>query len=97
MLTAGGLFSGIGGIESGYEKAGFKILWSNENDPYSARSFRHNYKHLKDNINELTYVYIYIIYHIDLATRQQAKQKKHPHDFLSSNSVYIYVYIYIAR
>ena len=45
MLTVGGLFSGIGGIESGYEKAGFKILWSNENDPYSARSFRHNYNH----------------------------------------------------
>ena len=45
MFTVGGLFSGIGGIESGYEKAGFKILWSNENDPYSARSFRHNYNH----------------------------------------------------
>ena len=45
MFTVGGLFSGIGGIESGYKKAGFKILWSNENDPYSARSFRHNYNH----------------------------------------------------
>ena len=45
MSTVGGLFSGIGGIETGFEKAGFKILWSNENDPYSVRSFRHNYKH----------------------------------------------------
>tara|TARA_A100001011_G_scaffold95850_1_gene100817 strand:+ start:2601 stop:3584 length:984 start_codon:yes stop_codon:yes gene_type:complete len=45
MSTVGGLFSGIGGIETGFEKAGFKILWSNENDPYSVRSFQHNYKH----------------------------------------------------
>ena len=45
MKTLGGLFSGIGGIESGFEKAGFKTLWSNENDPYSVRSFKHNYKH----------------------------------------------------
>tara|TARA_B100001029_G_C14971651_1_gene400604 strand:- start:35 stop:1018 length:984 start_codon:yes stop_codon:yes gene_type:complete len=45
MYTVGGLFSGIGGIESGFEKAGFKTLWSNENDPYSIRSFEHNYKH----------------------------------------------------
>lgn len=39
MLTVGGLFSGIGGIEIGFKKAGFKILWSNENDSYSIRSF----------------------------------------------------------
>jgi DNA (cytosine-5)-methyltransferase 1 len=45
MKTLGGLFSGIGGIESGFEKAGFKTLWSNENDPYSVRSFKHNFKH----------------------------------------------------
>ena len=45
MKTVGGLFSGIGGIESGFEKAGFKTLWSNENDSYSIRSFKHNYKH----------------------------------------------------
>ena len=45
MKTVGGLFSGIGGIESGFEKAGFRTLWSNENDRYSVRSFKHNYKH----------------------------------------------------
>ena len=45
MFTVGGLFSGIGGIETGFEKAGFKISWSNENDPYSVRSFKYNYKH----------------------------------------------------
>ena len=45
MFTVGGLFSGIGGIETGFEKARFKISWSNENDSYSVRSFKHNYKH----------------------------------------------------
>ena len=45
MFTVGGLFSGIGGIELGFEKAGFKVLWSNENDPYCIRSFKYNYKH----------------------------------------------------
>ena len=57
MFTVGGLFSGIGGIELGFEKAGFKILWSNENDPYSARSFQHNYKHklYPDDIRKLNF------------------------------------------
>ena len=57
MLTVGGLFSGIGGIELGFEKAGFKILWSNENDPYSVRSFQHNYKHklYPDDIRKLNF------------------------------------------
>ena len=45
MFTVGGLFSGIGGIEIGFKKTGFKILWSNENDPYSVRSFKCNYSH----------------------------------------------------
>ena len=57
MKTIGGLFSGIGGIESGFEKAGFKTLWSNENDPYSVRSFKHNYKHklYPDDIRKLDF------------------------------------------
>ena len=38
MSTVGGLFSGIGGIETGFEKAGFKILWSNENDPTASEA-----------------------------------------------------------
>ena len=45
MYKVGGLFSGIGGIEFGFELANFKILWSNENDPYCVRSFKHNYNH----------------------------------------------------
>jgi len=45
MHTVGGLFSGIGGIELGFEQAGFKILWSNEIDENCAKTYRHNHKH----------------------------------------------------
>jgi DNA (cytosine-5)-methyltransferase 1 len=45
MLTVGGLFSGIGGIELGFEQAGFKINWSNEIDENCAKTFKHNHKH----------------------------------------------------
>ena len=40
MLTVGGLFSGIGGIELGFEQAGFKINWSNEIDENCAKTFK---------------------------------------------------------
>jgi DNA (cytosine-5)-methyltransferase 1 len=33
-LTVGGLFSGIGGIELGLERAGMQILWHAESDPF---------------------------------------------------------------
>jgi DNA (cytosine-5)-methyltransferase 1 len=45
MLTVGGLFSGIGGIELGFEQAGFKINWSNEIDEKCAKTFKFNHKH----------------------------------------------------
>jgi DNA (cytosine-5)-methyltransferase 1 len=41
----GGLFSGIGGIEMGFEKAGCKILWSNENDENCIETYSHNFNH----------------------------------------------------
>ena len=45
MVTVGGLFSGIGGIEIGFKNAGFKILWSNEFDENCNKTFRHNLNH----------------------------------------------------
>jgi len=33
-MTVGGLFSGIGGIELGLERAGMRIKWTVENDPF---------------------------------------------------------------
>lgn len=38
-----GLFAGVGGIEMGFKKAGFKIIWSNEIDKKAAETFRANH------------------------------------------------------
>ena len=37
----GGLFSGVGGIEYGFEKAGFKVAWSNEIDKHANPNLYH--------------------------------------------------------
>lgn len=44
-LKVGGLFAGIGGIELGFKKAGFKISWANEIDKNAAITYRINHKH----------------------------------------------------
>ena len=43
--TVGGLFSGVGGIELGFEKSGFEIAWANEIDKHSCRTYRENFSH----------------------------------------------------
>ncbi len=45
ILTVGGLFAGIGGIELGFKKVGFKISWANEIDKNAAITYRINHKH----------------------------------------------------
>lgn len=37
MLTVGSLFSGIGGIDLGLERAGMRVIWQSEIDPYACR------------------------------------------------------------
>jgi DNA (cytosine-5)-methyltransferase 1 len=37
------LFSGIGGIDIGFEQAGFDIVWANEFDADAAKTYRHNF------------------------------------------------------
>lgn len=56
MFTVGGLFSGIGGIELGFERAGFNILWSNENDSSACKTYRANFKNhnlIEKDINDI--------------------------------------------
>ena len=45
ILTVGGLFSGVGGIELAFERAGFEINWSNEIDKNACKTYRHNHSH----------------------------------------------------
>ena len=37
VLTVGSLFSGIGGLDLGLERAGMEIIWHSEIDPYACR------------------------------------------------------------
>ena len=39
------LFSGIGGIDLGFEQAGFHVLWANEKDKDAAVTYKHNFPH----------------------------------------------------
>lgn len=42
-LTAGCLFSGMGGFASGLAEAGFDIRWANDNDQFACATFRHRF------------------------------------------------------
>ena len=44
-LTVGSLFSGIGGLDLGLERAGMKVIWQSEIDPYACKVLK---KHLPE-------------------------------------------------
>ncbi len=43
MLTVASFFAGVGGIDLGFEKAGFKTIYANEFDNYAAETFELNF------------------------------------------------------
>ena len=42
-MRVGSLFSGIGGIDLGFEQAGFEIAWANDMDASACKTYRHNF------------------------------------------------------
>jgi DNA (cytosine-5)-methyltransferase 1 len=54
-LTVGSLFSGIGGIDLGLERAGMNVLWHSEIDPYACRVLKKHWPHVP-NIGNITEV-----------------------------------------
>lgn len=46
-LRVASLFAGIGGIDKGFEKAGFQPVWANEIDPYCGITFNANFPKTK--------------------------------------------------
>lgn len=43
-MRVASFFSGVGGIDLGFEMAGFKTVWANELDEYAAQTFLNNFK-----------------------------------------------------
>jgi DNA (cytosine-5)-methyltransferase 1 len=60
-MTVVGLFAGIGGIELGFEKAGFSPVLANEIDSYAAETYRLNHKHdlVVDDIKNISKVSLF--------------------------------------
>lgn len=41
------LFAGIGGIDLAFEQSGFKVIWANEKDKYSIKTYKKNFLDVK--------------------------------------------------
>ena len=54
-LTVGSLFSGIGGIDLGLERAGMTVKWHSEIDPYASQVLKKHWPHVP-NIGDITAV-----------------------------------------
>jgi len=46
-FSVGSLFAGIGGFCKAFEKAGFKVAWANECDPFAVKTYRHNFPYVR--------------------------------------------------
>lgn len=44
--TVGCLFSGMGGLASGFVRAGFEIAWATDKDEFACETFRHRFPHV---------------------------------------------------
>jgi DNA (cytosine-5)-methyltransferase 1 len=62
MLTVGSLFSGIGGFDLGLERAGMRVIWQSEIDPYASAVLRKHWPNVVNigDINDVDTAYVEI-------------------------------------
>ena len=56
MMKIVSLFSGCGGLDLGFEKAGFNVIWANEYDKSIHATYRLNHPHTILNIKDIRLV-----------------------------------------
>ena len=64
-LTVGSLFSGIGGIDLGLERAGMTVKWHSEIQPYACQVLKKHWPHVP-NIGDITAVNWKEVEHVDV-------------------------------
>lgn len=66
-LTVGSLFSGVGGLDLGLERAGMRVVWHAENDPYCCRVLAEHWPHVP-NLGDVTLIDWSEVPRVDLIT-----------------------------
>ena len=67
-IKIGSLFSGIGGIELGFEQAGFNTIWANEIDKDSCVTYRYNFPDVKLFEEDVRKLDVSKLEHVDVLT-----------------------------
>ena len=74
-MKIGSLFAGIGGIELGFEKAGFECAWGIEIDTKACQSYKANHKHTTIN-TDISKVDLGTLSPIDILTDSSSYEPK---------------------
>lgn len=66
MYTVGSLFSGIGGIDLGFEKAGFRIVWQVEKNVYCRKLLRKSFPDASRRVTDVRFAGARNLFPVDI-------------------------------